>query len=349
MRRRDRAELAIDELTAGWDLGRCEEWARTPKGSTNTTFFVTTDRGQFVARVSNPRKTEAGMDQEVALLGHLRARGYPAPVVVPDRHGAAWGRLGGALCLVTERLPGVFAELSDPGQLAGSARALARFHCEARDLPEPAQPEIGSELGLLAEGPALLDRAGEIIATLTDAAGGERFNRPRPVLDAGFAAAAPLVEANGALPRMVTHGSLGISAVLFEGPRLTGVLDYERAATEVRALDLAYTLRALARRPKEEPGAYDLPRVRIFMAAYLEEEPMAAEETARLPEVMRAQRLLKVAGKSANFVNKHAVVPQEEKDAVKLIETLELELPRLRWLEEHEGELLAALDGGQAR
>jgi hypothetical protein len=60
--------------------------------------------------------------------------------------------------------------------------------------------------------------------------------------------------------------------------------------------------------------------------------------------VLRAQRLLKVAGKATNLLGKHVVVPQQEKDALKLIEILELELPRLRWLKEHEGELLAALD-----
>ncbi|MGH9003469.1 MAG: phosphotransferase, partial [Acidimicrobiia bacterium] len=145
MRRRDLVELAVGDLAAGWDLGRCEDWHRTPKGSTNTTWFVTTDGGRFVARISNPRKTEAGMVQEVALLEHLRSRGYPAPVVVAARTGAAWGRVGDALCLVTERLPGVFADLSDPGQLADSARALARFHQEGRGLPGPARPTLGSE------------------------------------------------------------------------------------------------------------------------------------------------------------------------------------------------------------
>jgi homoserine kinase type II len=95
-RRRDRAVLAADGVARAWDLGRWEAWHRTPKGSTNTTYFVTTDRGRFVVRVSNPRKTEEGMTQEAALLEHLRARGYPAPVVVPTGTGEAWARVDGA-------------------------------------------------------------------------------------------------------------------------------------------------------------------------------------------------------------------------------------------------------------
>ena len=347
-RRRDLVELAADDVAGAWDLGRWEGWHRTPKGSTNSSYFVATDRGRFVVRVSNPRKTEDGMAREVALLEHLRARHYPAPRVVASRSGAGWERIGSALCLVTERLPGSFADPDDAGQLAESARALARFHQETRNVPEPARPALGSDLGLLDEGPALLAGAGPIMAELAGAEGRERFTRARAVLEPGFAEAGAVGAGDDALPHLVTHGSLGVSALLFEGPRLTGVLDYERAAHELRALDLAYTLRALTRRPKEEPGAFDLARLGIFLAAYQEVEALAPGEAERLPQVLRAQRLLKVAGKTANLVAKHAVVPQQEKDAFKLIETLELELPRLRWLEEHAGALTAAA-GRQAR
>jgi Putative homoserine kinase type II (protein kinase fold) len=131
-KRRDRVELAADDVMRAWDLGHWEQWHRTPKGSTNTSYFVTTDRGRFVVRISNPRKTDEGAAREVTLLEHLRARGYPAPRVVPSRAGAGWERVGGAVCLVTERLPGSFPDLADPRHLAESARALARFHHEGR-------------------------------------------------------------------------------------------------------------------------------------------------------------------------------------------------------------------------
>lgn len=349
LRRRDQVELAVDDVAQAWDLGRWEEWHRTPKGSTNTSWFVTTDRGRFVVRISNPHKTEDSLDREVALLEHLRAQGYPAPAVVSSRAGAGWARVGGARGLVTERLAGSFPDLADPGHLAEAARALARFHREGRHLPEPARPTPGSELELLGEGPALLARAGDVIAGLVGPEGRQRFGRARSVLEPAFAEVGSLRGGNGALPHLVTHGSLGVSALLFAGSRLTGVLDYERAAHELRALDLAYTLRALTRRPKKEPGAFDLPRLGAFLAAYQQVEPLTAGEAERLPQVLRAQRLLKVAGKAANLLGKHALVAQQEKDAFKLIETLEVELPRLRWLEEHEGELVAAADPGQAR
>lgn len=343
-RRRDRVQLAAEEVIRAWDLGRWEDWHRTPKGSTNTSYFVTTDRGRFVVRISNNRKTDEGARREVALVDHLRRRGYPAPRVVPSRAGAGFERIRGRVCLVTERLPGAFPDLGDPHHLAESARALARFHQEGRSLPEPTQPIPGSEIGLLEEGPGLLSRAGSVVRDLADAEHAGRFERLRSVFEPAFGRVGRAVSgSNGALPVMVTHGSLGVSAVLFEGTRLTAVLDYERAAREVRALDLAYTLRALTRRPKEEPGAFDLPRVRAFMAAYRDVEELAPGEAERLPDVMAAQRLLKVAGKSSNFLAKHVSSPQEPKDALKLTDTLEEEIPRLRWLEEHRSELFGAL------
>lgn len=343
-KRRDQVELAVEDVARAWDLGQWQDWHRTPKGSANTSYFVTTDRGRFVVRISNARKTDEGATQEVTLLEHLRARGYPAPRVVPSRAGVAWERVRDAVCLVTERLPGSFPDLDDPGHLAESARALARFHEEGRQLPEAAQPAQGSELELLQEGPALLERVRALAVERLGLEDRDRFDRARALLEPAFGEMSTVLESNGALPRMITHGSLGVSAVLFDGPRLTGVLDYERAAHEVRALDLAYTLRALTRRPKDEPGAFDLARMRTFMAAYQEIEALAPCEAERLPVVLRAQRLLKVAGKSSNLLAKDAVVPQQEKDLLKLIETLELELPRLRWPEEHEDELQEAVE-----
>ncbi len=343
VRRRDPVALSVDDVIHTWDLGRWQEWHRTPKGSTNTSYFLTTDRGRFVVRASNPRKTEDSLTREVALLEHLRARGYPAPTVVPSRAGAGWERVQGTLCLVTERLPGSFPDLGDPQHLAQSARALARFHQEGRHLPESARPILGSELGLLAEGPDVLARAGEVVAGIAGPEGRQRFEQARTVLEPAFAEVGSRLGANGVCPHLVTHGSFGVSAVLFDGSRLTGVLDYERAAHEMRVLDLAYSLRALTRRPKEEPGAFDLPRFAAFLAAYQEEEALEAHEVERLPQVLRAQRLLKVAGKAANLLGKHVVSPQREKDALKLTETLELELPRLAWLQEHECELVETL------
>ena len=343
--RRPSRVLATEELGRLWDLGEWRDWRRTPHGRTNVSHFVTTDRGRFVVRVSNGRKTEASMTWEVALLEHLRTRGYPAPKVVPTRGGEAWAWVGGSLCCITERIPGEFPDPENPAQRRETVRALAWFHREARHLPEGTQPSARSRVPTLASGPALLGQAQALVAEILGPADVERFSRAREALAPAFPVAMSVSADGAALPEMVTHGSFGYTAVLFEGARITGVLDYERAARELRALDLGYTLRALARSRAAE-GAWDTARLSELAAAYGSLDSLTAAEVDHFPAVLSAQRLIKVANKAANFLTKHAAVPQQEKDGRKLLETLEQEVARVAWIAAHEAEVVAAMAAG---
>jgi Ser/Thr protein kinase RdoA (MazF antagonist) len=151
------------------------------------------------------------------------------------------------------------------------------------------------------------------------------------------------------LDSLVIHGSFGPTALIFAGGEVVGVLDYDRATGGVRALDLAYALRALCRLHGSALGSFwrgfDYPRCRAFLAGYREVEPLPESEVAAVPLVLRAHRVLKTLNKSDNFLGKHAREPQDLKDARKLATIVEREVVRLRWLEEHADEFHAALAG----
>ncbi|HLF40169.1 MAG TPA: phosphotransferase [Acidimicrobiia bacterium] len=342
--RRSAGFLDADEVGRHWDLGPWQGWERTPSGSTNRSYFVTTDRGEFVARVSNPRKTERSLAAEVALLEHLRARGVPVPAVVATRSGTPWARVGDAFCLITERVPGGHADPTIPAHLGQAGRTLARFHRETLDLPEFARPEPASELPALAEGPAVLDRLEALAAELLDPGGLDRFRRAADGLRPWFGAVLSSLTGD-ALPEALTHGSLGRSAMLFDGERLVAVLDFERVAYEPRVLDLAYLLRSMTRN-RGERGAFFTARFGALVGAYGDEDPLSPSERARIPAAMQAQGLLRVRSKAVNLLTKHETVPETAEDVLGLLDKpMELELARIRWLAAHEDELVAAVAG----
>lgn len=342
--RRGRVAPPADELRRQWDLGRWQEWSRTPRGFTNHSFFVSTDRGRFVARVSNPRKTEALMAAEVALLEHLRSQTFPAPRVVPTRDGRPWATVDGALCLVTERIPGEYPQSSNRGQLRECGRALARFHAVTRDLPGAARPAAESELAALGAGPELLGRLGDFAAARLSGEDLDRFRRAADALAPAFAAVAGALARDGALPEELTHGSLGKSAILFEGERLTGVLDYERVVYDARIMDIAYLLRSMTRN-RGERGAFHTDRFATLVGGYRAEERLTAAEVDRIPAAMQAHSLLRVRGKAVNLLTKDETVPQDARDILKVVEKpMELEVSRLRWIDAHGDELVAAME-----
>ena len=85
------------------------------------------------------------------------------------------------------------------------------------------------------------------------------------------------------------------------------------------------------------------------MSAYGEVERLPAVEVAALPVIFRAERLGKVLTKTVNFLRKHEASRQQEKDVHKLLDAIEREADRVRWLEETEPALLGALSDARVR
>jgi Ser/Thr protein kinase RdoA (MazF antagonist) len=334
-------------LLGAYDLGDWLVWQRTPKGSSNVSFFVTTSSGKYVLRCSNSRKSEASLRFEVRLIEYLRRRGYPAPEIIPSREGEAYAQNGGSFYLMTAFIPGGRYDPSNREHLLAAGRGLGRYHRLVRDLPGPYYcrpfplPHLGPHgLGVLAEVDRLAqrflsaeerNRLGESLANLRD-----QFPRVQR----------EVAELYPRLSQLVIQGSFGRSALLFDGAMLTGVVDYDRAALEIRGLDLVYAIKAFCRSADEHRDEYwiglDYGRCRAFLAAYREEESLPREETHALPLIFRGQRLVKVLHKCGNLLAKNAVVPQQLKDVRKLALMAEREASRLRWLEAHSNDLLAA-------
>lgn len=357
--RRTKDELAGDVLAAlrsAYDLGEWLEWNRTPNGRSNASFFVTTMKGEYVLRVSHSRKTEAGLSKtetglrfEIRLIEYLRAHGYPAPRVVSTRAGEPY-HAGEALYLVTERIPGRGYDPANPAHLREAGRAFARYHQLVGGFPDRFRADTRPILPTLEKnGPAALATFAGIADPYLGPADRRRLTRASSYLWSQFIRVPEaLTGVLSALPQLVIQGSFGPTALVFDGEdRVAGVVDYDRSTYDLRAFDLAYTVKAFARTQDPTsphfPVGFDFARCADFMAAYGEVAYLPAQELAALPLIFRTQRLVKVLSKTGNFLRKHDTVRQEEKDVLKVVEMLEREADRMRWLEEQEVPLLSAL------
>ncbi len=88
------------------------------------------------------------------------------------------------------------------------------------------------------------------------------------------------------LPRQVVHRGFDGTDLLMDGGRVIAILDFEFAAPDLRALDLAVALtqftRILTEVGRRRAGAF----VRAYMAAF----PLTPAEMAALPDLMRLFR-----------------------------------------------------------
>lgn len=337
----------VDTLRTVYDLGEWLEWRRTPKGSSNRSFFITTTRGEFVLRVSNDRKTEAGMRFEVRLLEHLISQGYPAPRVVPTGAGEPF-HIADGFFLVTERIDGGPYDPGNPVHLRQAGRMLAQYHQIVRRFPDRFRAEARPLLPTIEKnGPFALANFAGVADLQVGRADRQRLSRASSYLWSQFIRVPEaLAGVLPALPQLIVQGSFGRSALIYQGDDVAGVVDYDRSAYDLRALDLAYTVKAFARAKDPSSADFrvglDLDRCHDLMAAYSEIEELPPAELAALPLIFRAQRLVKILTKTTNFLRKHAVERQTDKDVLKLVDIAEVEADRLRWLEEQEAELLSA-------
>jgi Ser/Thr protein kinase RdoA (MazF antagonist) len=339
----------VDALRKAYDIGDWLDWQRTPQGSTNISFFVTASSGRYVLRCSTARKTLDAMRFEVRLIGYLRARGYPAPAIIPTRRGEGYAEHNGTFYLMTAFIPGSPYDPENVSHLLAAGRGLGLYHQLVKDFPDPPyfRPSpVPNSLG--PTGTCSLTRVSPLADRFLGADEQKRLNSDFSYISSQFIdVQRELAEIYPRLNKLIIHGSFGRSALIFDGERLIGIVDYDRAMHGMCGMDLAYTVKAFCRihdqHSEEYRVGFDYSRYRALILAYREVEPLAREEIQTLPLIFREQRLAKVLNKCNNLLTKDAIVPQGAKDVRKLATMAAREAIRLRWLEAHGEDLRAAL------
>jgi homoserine kinase type II len=339
----------VEALRKAYDIGDWLDWQRTPQGSTNISFFVTTSSGRYVLRCSTARKSLDAMRFEVQLIEYLRNRGYPAPTIIQTRRGEGYAEHNGVFYLVTAFIPGRPYDPENVNHLLAAGRGLGLYHRLVKEFPGPPYFRPSPVLNSLGPtGTWSPSRVSPLAGCFLSADEQKRLNSDFSYIASQFIdVQRELTELYPRLNKLIIHGSFGRSALIFDGEELIGIVDYDRATYGICGMDLAYTVKAFCRihdqYSEEYRVGFDYSRYRELILAYQEVEPLTREEIQVLPLIFREQRLMKVLNKCNNLLTKDAVVPQEAKDVRKLATMAAREAIRLRWLEAHSEDLRAAV------
>jgi Ser/Thr protein kinase RdoA (MazF antagonist) len=339
----------VEALHKAYDIGDWLDWRRTPQGSTNISFFVTASSGRYVLRCSTARKSLDAIRFEVQLIEYLRARDYPAPAIIRTRRGEGFAEHNGTFYLMTAYIPGSPYDPERASHLRAAGHGLGLYHRCVRDFPGPYYHRPSPVLTSLGPtGVSSLADVSPLTSRFLSADEQKRLEHAFAYISSQFTGVhREMAELSPGLSELIIHGSFGRSALIFDGERLIGIVDYDRATHGICGMDLAYTIKAFCRVHDQDSEEYrvglDSGRCREFVLAYQEVEPLAREEIQALPLIFRQQRLVKVLQKCNNLLTKDAIVRQEAKDMRKLALMAEREAIRLRWLEVHSDDLRAAL------
>jgi homoserine kinase type II len=257
---------AIAALLADYGLGALRSAKGIAEGVENSNYLVDAERGRFILTLYEKRVDAADLPFFMALLDHLADRGLPVPRALRDRQDEQIRQLCGRPACLIEFLEGVSLSHPTPAQARATGAALGGMHAALADFAGM-RPNT---LGIAAWRP-LLDRCGADLATID------------PALGADLAAALDPVEATWPRDgdRSVIHADLFPDNVLMLGDRVTGLIDFYFACTDLRLYDLAVTHTSWSF--DATGGRFDRAVGDALLAGYAETFGLSDGDRAQLP------------------------------------------------------------------
>ena len=257
---------ALATFLEKFDVGELVSAKGIAEGVENSNYLVDTSKSRFILTLYEKRVSADDLPFFLALLDHLADRGLPVPPAVPDRDGRTIHMLEGRPACLIQFLSGVSVSHPTPLQARAAGEAMGKMHAALTDFTRERPNSLGPS-----DWRPLFDRCGRDL----DAIQPGLYDRAAGALDSILAAWPE------GLPRAAIHADLFPDNVLMLGNRVTGLIDFYFACTEVRAYDLAVMHGAWA---FDAAGKnYDAAVGRALVEGYAAAFGLSAAERAALP------------------------------------------------------------------
>ncbi len=302
--------LAI--LIAEFDVGALISAKGIAEGVSNSNWLLETEgrdgRGaRFILTMYEFRIDITELPFFLGLLDHLAERGCPVPRTIHDREGRLYRMLDGKALALIEFLPGVSVSQPTPAQARAVGGALARMHLAAADYS-----------GTRANGLGL-----EEWKRLAEACGSQGLASIDPSLAALVERELPLLERDWPtdLPRSVIHADLFPDNVLMLGDKVSGLIDFYFACTDITAYDVAVTHAAWC---FDAEGRHFDPALSAgLLAGYEAVRPLSTAERAALPLLARGAAMRFTMTRAYDLMNTPADALVTRKDPLAFARRLE--------------------------
>lgn len=257
---------ALGDFLARFDVGELVSAKGIAEGVENSNYLVETTRDRFILTLYEKRVSADDLPYFMALLGHAARAGQPVPCAIPDRAGAEIHELEGRPACLIEFLPGVSLSRPTAAQAHAGGAALGSLHAALAGFAGTR----ANSLGLPAWRP-LLERCGSALDGI------------EPGLFAQLSQALDIVERDWPhdLATATIHADLFPDNVLMLGDRVTGLIDFYFACTDLRAYDVAVMHSSWAFDAAGDPLDEDVGRG--IVAGYHDAFGLSDAERAALP------------------------------------------------------------------
>ena len=258
-----------------YDVGIAISFKGIAEGVQNSNFLLDTDRGvRYFLTLYEDRVDAADLPYFLALTTHLADKGLPVPRPIADRGGRILQMLRGRPACLIEYVAGVSVTAPTPADAFATAAAMGGMHHALTDFTPTRTNEHGLS-GWRRVAAAIGDRFGAVAPGLA------------AIVDAEFGVLA--ARWPGALAQSTIHGDLFADNVLLLGGKVSGLIDFYFACTDIRAYDLAVMHAAWCF--SADGRRYDPAIAAALLAGYRSTHPLTTEETAAFVLLCRGAAL----------------------------------------------------------
>ena len=282
-------DVAADELAEflkDYEIGDLLSYKGIAEGVENSNFLLHTTAGSFILTLYEKRVAKGDLPFFLALMTHLASRGLNCPQPVKDKRGEALRTLAGRPAAIITFLEGIWPRKPNATHCAGVGKVLAEMHlADAGFAMSRANAlSVSGWRPLFEQAEA---RANEVQPGLRDFLGAEL-----DYLESG------VWPAN--LPQGVIHADLFPDNVFFLDDRVSGIIDFTFACTDMLAYDVAICLNAWC---FEADCSFNVTKARALLSAYNRERPMSKTEEGALPLLARGSALRFLLTRLVDFLN----------------------------------------------
>ncbi len=288
---------ALGTFLARYDQGALVSAKGIAEGVQNSNYLVETTADRFILTLYEEWTSTDDLPFFLAMLDHLAAAGNPVPRALPDRDGTAIQQLAGRSACLIEFLTGVSVSHPTPAQARAAGAAMGQLHAGLADFAPTRANPLGADTWR-----PLLERCGAGIDTIA----------PGLFVRIEAALARVLAQWPRDLPVAAIHTDLFPDNVLMLGDRVTGVIDFYFACTDIRAYDLAVMHSAWAFDATGE--RYDPAIGAALIAGYESRFALSEAERAALPILAQGACLRFLLTRAWDWVNTPADALVTRKD-----------------------------------
>ncbi|HVY17569.1 MAG TPA: homoserine kinase [Rhodopila sp.] len=256
---------ALEAFLTDYEIGTAVAFRGIAEGVENSNFSLRTTSGDYILTLYEKRVDPRELPWFLGLMEHLAQRGLVCPQPVRGRDGVALRQLCGRHAAITTFLPGVWPRRVHVAHCGPLGTELARLHLAGADYAPRRENGLGPR-----SWQRLLDRsrdradevqpglAAELDQTLAHILSGWPSDRPGDQIPTGH-----------------IHADLFPDNVFFLDGKVSGLIDFYFAATDLLAYDVAVCLNAWCFEPD---FSFNVTKGRALLGGYNAIRPMTEAE-----------------------------------------------------------------------